>query len=1351
MLAFGVALAAVAVRLVLDPVLEDRVPYLVPIAAMFVLVVIVRPAPFLAGAAVAWLATWFLFVPPRYTFSVAGVTERTQLVTAAIVFLVAGFTTWLSHRAQARTLYSLLRADQNREALRVTLASIGDAVITTDTAGRITSMNAAAQQVSGWRADEALGRPLDDVFRIVDEATRLPAPSPASKVLATGQNIVLANHTILLRKDGTEVHIDDSAAPIKDATGRVFGVVLTFRDITQRRAAERAIARSESDLSDFFEHAGIGLQWVDTRGIIIRANRAKLEMLGYSRDEYLFRPISDFHVDRGVAADIVERLARAEILRDVPARLRCKDGTTRDVLINSSPFFEDGRLVHSRCFSSDVTQQREAQRVLAETRDRVAAQRDALQLAMSGAQLEAVLAVAARAAQSLCRSDNSCAAAILLVDSSEDRLKLAAGAGLPGALVERAQSVPRVGPPSITAQAARERDAVVWRELREQNIPPDDRRLIDEERICSYWSFPIRAAESGGEILGALDVYHHTTCAPRAHQLESIEVMTSTIALILSRHRSLETTAASREQIATLNAQLSSRVHELQTLLNVIPIGVFVAHDPECKVITANRAGDALLAVPEGSNVSKSAPALDLPFRVLRNGEDVPPDDLPLQRSARLGITIEGEELDVVRADGSVITLHELAAPLFDDHGRVRGSIGAFVDITERKRAEVALRESESRFRLMANASPVLMWITGTDKLATWFNKTWLEFVGRTLEQDVGLGWLESVHPDDVQQAKQIYFSGFDRREPIAIEYRLRRRDGVYRWILDHGSPRYDNDHNFVGYIGSCVDITDRKEAEAALVRSEALFRRMADANLIGVGFGDLEGNVTYINDEMLRMMGRTRAEFDAGRINFLKSMSPPPSPSLPAVAEPLADELRAKGVINRYERVFVKPDGERTFYLGAAALVDPATGLHVSIALDVTDRKRADEQRDILLASERAAREQSERAGRLKDEFLATLSHELRTPLNAILGWTYILQRGSNAPNALEQGLVVIERNARIQSQLITDLLDMSRIISGKMRLEVQRVELPGVIQAAVDSIRPAANAKGIVIQPVLESITDPIHGDPARLQQIVWNLVSNAVKFTPRGGKVQVVLARVNSHVEIAVSDTGKGISPAFLPHVFERFRQADSSPAREQGGLGLGLAIVKQLVELHGGSVRAKSNGEGRGSTFTVELPLAMAHRDQTEPVGVHPKAHPLAPVKIERPNLEGIRVLVVEDEPDGRDLVRRVLEECRASVIVASNADEGLIATERELPDVILSDIGLPGRDGYAFMRELRQRGVMTPAIALTAFARSEDRTRALYAGYQTHIAKPVEPAELLATVASMARKQSPPSPLSQGSS
>ncbi len=403
------------------------------------------------------------------------------------------------------------------------------------------------------------------------------------------------------------------------------------------------------------------------------------------------------------------------------------------------------------------------------------------------------------------------------------------------------------------------------------------------------------------------------------------------------------------------------------------------------------------------------------------------------------------------------------------------------------------------------------------------------------------------------------------------------------------------------------------------------------------------------------------------------------------------------------------------------------------------SDLRLASEEREKALESERLARLESERLNRMKDEFVATLSHELRTPLNAILGWAQLLKREPELRSHMSEGLDVIERNARAQAKIVEDLLDVSRIISGKVRLDLQETNLPAIVEAAIATVALAAEAKGVRIEKIIDSLRGvQTTGDPQRLQQIVWNLLSNAVKFTPRGGKVQVVLERVASHVELTIADTGQGIDANFLPYVFDRFRQAEAATNRQHGGLGLGLSIVRNLVELHGGTVRAQSRGVSQGATFVISLPVRAIHQDEKEVAPTSTEPHPL---DCEAFNLKGIRVLAVDDELDSRELARHILEECECVVFTAGSAEDALTLLERETPDVIISDIGMPGRDGYDFIRAWRLRENQrhlpkVPAVALTAYARAEDRRRALVAGFQAHVAKPVDRGELLAIIASL---------------
>jgi signal transduction histidine kinase/ActR/RegA family two-component response regulator len=388
-------------------------------------------------------------------------------------------------------------------------------------------------------------------------------------------------------------------------------------------------------------------------------------------------------------------------------------------------------------------------------------------------------------------------------------------------------------------------------------------------------------------------------------------------------------------------------------------------------------------------------------------------------------------------------------------------------------------------------------------------------------------------------------------------------------------------------------------------------------------------------------------------------------------------------------------------------------------------------------LDSELSARREAQEASRLKDEFLMTVSHELRTPLTALYGWARMLATGEIREGQERRAIEAIERNASAQTQLVNDLLDVSRAISGKLRLDVRTVDLSAVVASAIDSIQPAAEAKGIRLQPVLDPNAGPVVGDSDRLQQIVWNLLANAVKFTAKGGRVQVRLERVNSHVELIVSDTGSGIATEFLPYVFDRFRQAQTGTTRQHTGLGLGLAIVRHLAELHGGSVRAESEGLGQGSTFRVMLPLTIARHDAQDSSRSHPTASDRPPVPLGR-RLDTLRVLVVDDEPEARDLFSVVLENAGADVRAAASARDALVLIHAWSPDVLVSDIEMPQEDGYALIRNVRELDQFDDmvAIAITAHARPEDRVRAIEAGFAWHLQKPVEPVELVSVIAAL---------------
>ena len=780
------------------------------------------------------------------------------------------------------------------------------------------------------------------------------------------------------------------------------------------------LRRRERELTDFIENASLGLHWVGADGTILWANQAELDLLGYAREEYIGRSITEFHADRDVIDDILCRLTNRETLHNYEARLRCRDGSVRHVLINSNVLWDGERFVHTRCFTRDITERKQAEE----------------ELLLSKRQLEELLS-------------------------------------------------------------------------REQNARAEAERQRDFTRL----------------------------------------------------------------------------------VLEGAPIAVGVMEGPDHRFALVNRVTCELTGLAEGQMIGRPH------AEVVPEADEVVGPILDRVYATGAG---ETDEIEVELLTGRRHLLVTWTA-LPGRDSRPGSVLYLSLDITDRKRMEGRLRESEAQLRTLADAVPQLVWMAEPDGHVFWYNRRWYDYTGTTPEQMEGWGW-QSVHdPEILPRVIKRWRASLETGEPFEMEFPLKGADGAFRWFLTRVNPLRDSRGRLVRWFGTNTDV-----------------------------------------------------------------------------------------------------DGQR---------------------------RTAEDLRE---------------ANRLKDEFLATVSHELRTPLTAILGWAHMLRAGQLDEQGATSALETIERNARTQAQLIDDLLDVSRIITGKLRLDVRQVDPGSFIEPAVEALRPAAEAKGVRIRKVMDTGVVSVAGDPARLQQVVWNLLSNAIKFTPKGGKVQVRLERIDSHIEIAVSDTGAGIKPEFLPHVFERFRQADQTTTRRHGGLGLGLAIVRHLVELHGGTVEADSPGEGRGATFVVKLPVVPVYRKGDFAERVHPADGDTLPAYDCPERLDGVKVLVVDDEADTRELLRVGVGQCGAEVVTAGSAPEALEAIAEERPDLIVSDIGMPGEDGYDLIRQVRAlpagRGGRIPAIALTAYARTEDRLRALRAGYQSHIAKPVELAELVAVMASLLQRK-----------
>ncbi|QFS42614.1 PAS domain S-box protein [Nostoc sphaeroides] len=693
------------------------------------------------------------------------------------------------------------------------------------------------------------------------------------------------------------------------------------------------------------------------------------------------------------------------------------------------------------------------------------------------------------------------------------------------------------------------------------------------------------------------------------------------------------------------------------------------------------------------------------------------------------------DEFRIVRADQSVHWISAKGKFIYDDRKQAVRMIGVCMETTVCKQAVESTRELTTQVQEQANILNAIL-TASVDHIYIFNHRGCYQYVSRdgaTLlglkPQDIIGKTLQDLDlpTDFVEQVDSQRQAVMKTGQPIKDECEYITADGLhyYEYIL---TPLRNYKQSIEGVITVFRDITEHKRAEKILRESEARFRRLFESNLIGVAFWNVDGFILDANDAFLQLAGYTRDEFATlGKINW-RELTPIEYKDLDDRA---LLEVQTAGVSRIYEKEYIQRDGKRVAIVLGIALLNDSKNNGVAFVLDITDRKSVEKECSNLLEREMKARKEAEIANTLKDEFLAVLSHELRTPLNSILGWSKMLRTRNFDEKTTKHALETIERNAKLQTQLIEDLLDVSRILQGKLNLNVCPVNLVTVVEAALETVKLAAQANSIQIQTIFDPTLGQVMGDPNRLVQVVWNLLSNAVKFTQPGGRVEIRLMEVGNQAQIQVSDTGKGISPEFLPYVFDYFRQADSTITRAFGGLGLGLAIVRKVVEMHGGNVQAESPGEGLGTTFTVELPLLVRSEQITRGENESLDSHADSSL------LSDTQVLVVDDEPDIRDLITFILQDYGVQVTAVSSAQEALQALSESIPDVLISDIGMPKTDGYMLMREVRsrspQQGGMIPAIALTAYAGEMNQQQALAAGFQMHISKPVDPDALVKAI------------------
>jgi PAS domain S-box-containing protein len=655
--------------------------------------------------------------------------------------------------------------------------------------------------------------------------------------------------------------------------------------------------------------------------------------------------------------------------------------------------------------------------------------------------------------------------------------------------------------------------------------------------------------------------------------------------------------------------------------------------------------------------------------------------------------------------------------------GSIGSQIGQFI---ERRRAEEALRAREAELEVITDTTPLMLTRCSKDLRYVYVNRAYAnmlglqpqDIIGKPIIELIGTDAYEAIRPyiDKVLQGQSVEYS----QEVSFKSIGLRHLIATYR-------PDLASDGAVVGWVASISDVSDRKDTEKALRQFAAIVESTDDA-IIGM---DLNGVITSWNNAAVRLYGYSAEEVIGRSVSILIP------PEHFQDERQILEKIHSGERIIHYETLRMAKSGTRIDVSLTISPIQDASGALIGaskIARDITEQRRVEAEREELLRREHDARAEAEVANRVKDEFLANLSHELRTPLNAIVGWSSMLRNDKLTPQETQRAIEIIDRNAKAQTQLIESVLDVSRIVSGKLQFDSRPVEVEKVIEAVIDSMRPAADAKNIKFRVQVSSNIPPVSGDFNRLQQVVWNLISNAVKFSPTGTKIDVQLKTVAAEVQLVVKDNGQGISAAFLPHVFERFRQADASTTKKFGGLGLGLAIVRHLVELHGGSVRVESEGEGKGATFTVTLP-ALSGSAMTAPE----KSKERLPENLSaKPLLRGLKILLVEDEVDTRDLLVQLLSSSEAEVMAAESASEALEILTEWQADILVSDISMPEVDGYSFIRQVRAGDCQPniPAIALTAHARAEDRRIALAAGFQEHLSKPVSLDDLAQLIAKL---------------
>jgi len=1113
LVAYGVAVLAVAVSLlvrayVLQAVIDVKAVYLTFCPAVMIAAYFGGFRPGMLATVLSAVAVDYLFIEPLYDLWI----ETPEDLLAMIFFVLVGI--FLSgvcealHRSRRRVV-----ANERRYA--TTLSSIGDAVIATDAQARVTFLNPVAEELTGWSLVDAIGLPLAEVFRIVNEQTRQPVEDPAVKVLRLGTVVGLANHTVLLARDGREVPIDDSGAPILDEVGGIAGVILVFRDISERR-------ESDKRFRTFVDHASDGFFLQDQNYVILDVNRQACESLGYTRDELIGMTPADFdpNVTPALLDEINRKLDDGELMA-FESRHRRKDGTIFPVEIRGQAFWEGGRRF-AVALARDITERKQAEEALRESEQR-------------------------------------------------------------------------------------------WRTLTE--ALPQLVWTASADGVCDYFSAQLTqyTGRSESELLpwGWTDVLH-----PDDRE---------------------------RTRNSWVEAVAKERNHELEHRI----------------------------------------------------------------RSSK----------------GEYRWFTTRGVPIRDAAGHIVKWFGTCTDITELKRSEQALRESEQRWRSLTEALPQLVWTATPDGACDYFSMQWTQHTGVPEDRLLGWQWMETLHPDDREPTRQLWTNSVAGRGPYDVEYRVRRTDGEYRWFKTRGVPIRDSKGNVFKWFGTCTDITDLRRTEEALRESEERFRGTFENAGVGIAHTHSTGRLLRVNEKFCAIVGFPRAEL------LQKTFQDITHPDdLTTSLGSLAALLRGEPAVLRHEKRYVRKDGSPVWVELFTSLQRDAAGqpaYAIAVVQDISERRRLD-------AELRRAKESAESANRAKDEFLANVSHEIRTPMNAILGMTDLVL-GTPLSDDQRQSLRTVKAAADNLLSILNDLLDFSKIEAGKLELDPADFSLRAALGDTLRTLAMRAHKKGLeLVSHVHCDVPDALVGDAGRLRQVLLNLIGNAIKFTEDGEVVvraevagDAVLEEV--HVRFAVSDTGIGIPPAKQEKIFRAFEQEDTSTTRKYGGTGLGLTIAARLVGLMGGEITVDSE-PGRGSTFTFTAQFGR----QSHPPELNPAGPPI--------QLYNLPVLIIDDNATNCHILQEWLRNWQMEPVAVGDGVAAMdtlwdAATRGRPYPLVLLDARMPDTDGLVLAAKIRKRPELsaTRIILLTSGDMPSNLAHLRELRIDAHLLKPAQQDELLETI------------------